>query len=210
MTPTQKIKATILIQAENDRDRANFEDSELTAENVDTLYQDFVASGGHWDYVSDMRCGEVPTPGIGTPYSRHYECEAVAYKMFDGTWVGWTYWHGGGKHGDPGSIPWMEDAYFLDCEEQELRTTHRIFKKSDASSPPTRKTNWVTGCPNEVGYYFFEWKDPRGGLHVAVGEMTDYSDHRVLWLGDMTSNVMQYLDSVTRYCRIHFETPPAP
>jgi hypothetical protein len=31
--------------------------------------------------------------------------------MLDGSWVGWTYWYGGGKHGEPGSIKWVEDAY---------------------------------------------------------------------------------------------------
>ncbi len=33
--------------------------------------------------------------------------------MLDGSWVGWTFWYGGGKHGEPGNVPWMEDAYDL-------------------------------------------------------------------------------------------------
>lgn len=24
----------------------------------------------------------------------------------DGTWVGWTYWYGGGKYAEPSAIPW--------------------------------------------------------------------------------------------------------
>jgi hypothetical protein len=44
-----------------------------------------------YDYVTD----------IPAPSSRHYEAKSVAKQMSDGTWVGWTFWYGGGKHGEP-------------------------------------------------------------------------------------------------------------
>ena len=58
---------------------------------------------------------------------QHYESDAVAKNLPDGTWVGWTYYHGGGKHSDPGSIPWMEDAYNVTSHE-ETRVV-RVFSK---------------------------------------------------------------------------------
>jgi len=62
-------------------------------------------------------------------HSRHYESEEVAAKMSDGTWVGWTYWHGGGKHGEPAAIDWIGDAYYLSCEEKEVLTIQRTWTK---------------------------------------------------------------------------------
>lgn len=44
-------------------------------------------------------------------WSRHYESKEVAAEMHDGSWVGWTYWYGGGKHADPETISWIPDAY---------------------------------------------------------------------------------------------------
>ena len=37
-------------------------------------------------------------------------------EMLDGSWVGWTYFFGGGKHGEPSEMPWMEDAYDVATE----------------------------------------------------------------------------------------------
>ena len=62
------------------------------------------------DAKSELRSGTHRT-GLACEWSRHYESDAVAAQMLDGSWVGWTYWHGGGKHGEPRSIPWIEQAY---------------------------------------------------------------------------------------------------
>ncbi len=43
--------------------------------------------------------------------------------------MGWTYWSGGGKFGNPEDIPWIEDAYLLDIEEEQKMVTVRKFKK---------------------------------------------------------------------------------
>lgn len=59
--------------------------------------------------------------------SRHYECEEVGAEL-SGVWVGWTYWHGGGKHGEPRAIPWIEHAYLLDVTEEEKVVTVRTFR----------------------------------------------------------------------------------
>ena len=67
--------------------------------------------------------------GLDCEFSRYYDSEAVAAQMSDGTWVGWTYWTGGGKHGEPSSVPWIEDAYYVDCAEEEKMVVVRTFTK---------------------------------------------------------------------------------
>lgn len=62
---------------------------------------------------------------------RHYEAYSVAASMPDGSWVGWLYWHGGGKHGEPGGIDWVEDAYQLNVSEEERVVVVRTFTKLD-------------------------------------------------------------------------------
>jgi hypothetical protein len=64
-------------------------------------------------------------------FSRHYECVEVAAEMLDGSWVGWTFWYGGGKHGNPEEIPWIEDAYDLNVSEEEKVVIVRTFTKSE-------------------------------------------------------------------------------
>ncbi len=81
------------------------------------------------DVMSEVRSGQHDT-GLDCAWSRHYESKAVAAQMLDGSWVGWTYWYGGGKHGEPGSIPWVEDAY--DVDVTEVVEVVKKFAKKDA------------------------------------------------------------------------------
>lgn len=123
MTPEQKIKYLVLAKT------AEWDGKELpqfAADKIDSLYDDLVESDGHWDGVSDVRSGEIETQ-LPCPYSRHYESKAVAAKMPDGTWVGWTYYYGGGKHGAPEEVDWMNAAYDLTCAEEEKVVTVRTF-----------------------------------------------------------------------------------
>lgn len=102
---------------------------EITPENIDDIiindkYEDLIADG-----LSEVREGDYKT-GLPCEWSRHYESESVA-SCIDGRWVGWTYWYGGGKHGQPESVPWIDDAYELDCVEQEVLTIKRTFTKKE-------------------------------------------------------------------------------
>lgn len=82
------------------------------------------------DAKEDFRSSGQSTQ-IPCEWSRHYESDSVARKIDDGTWVGWTYWHGGGKHGEPGAIDWISEAYDLDVvEEEKLVTVYTFAKKS--------------------------------------------------------------------------------
>jgi hypothetical protein len=124
MTPENMIKKEILIQAIACE---NFKCAEeINKDNIEDLYLEFTKSDLHWDYVSEFRSGFVETE-MHSPYSRNYESKAVARQMSDGSWVGWTYWYGGGKHSEPEAINWMSDAYFLDCKEEEKTIIVQTF-----------------------------------------------------------------------------------
>jgi hypothetical protein len=130
-TPEQKIKQLILMRAV-DWDQVHLAEP-ITAENVDSLYN--ANNPESWelnDAKNEVRCGEVETE-IEAEYSRHYESKSVAAMAADGSWVGWTYWYGGGKHGEPEAIDWMDEAYDLECKEEEKMVVVRTFTKPEAA-----------------------------------------------------------------------------
>lgn len=131
MTAQQKIKQLAMIRA---AEWAEVELPPLTAENIDDEY-DAANEGELGDYLQDacneIRAGQVKT-GLPCEWSRHYESESVAAKLPDGSWVGWTYWYGGGKHGEPEAIDWIDGAYDLTCTEEEKMVTVCTFAKLEA------------------------------------------------------------------------------
>lgn len=102
-----------------------------TEEQIDEEYSLFNDTEAGSDYCreieQDYRYGEVET-GLPVEWSRHYESKAVATQTAEGDWIGWTFWHGGGKHGEPESIDWVEDSYNLKCTEEEKIITVRNFE----------------------------------------------------------------------------------
>jgi hypothetical protein len=127
MTPEQMLKHAMLLTLLDGVRPA----TPITADNVDKFFDDENIEDDIQDAKSEMRGGEVET-GLPCPWSRHYESKSVAAKMPDGSWVGWTYWYGGGKHGEPEAIDWMDEAYFLDCAEEEKVVTVRTFTRKEA------------------------------------------------------------------------------
>jgi len=126
MTPEQKIKWAILLKALAWGGAPVPE--RVTTEDIDKLYSDLVAQDGHWDAKNEIRSG-VRETGLPCDWSPHYESKSVAAPMPDGSWVGWTYWYGGGKHGEPEAVDWMEDAYELDySEEKKVVVVHSFTK----------------------------------------------------------------------------------
>lgn len=130
MTPTQLIKKDVIEQMIAEENYTH--DGEITLENVDSIFEDLDDRGIAQDFLYEYRQGQVET-GLSADYSRNYESEAVAAKMSNGVWVGWTYWTGGGKHGQPESIDWMSDAYFVDCKEEEKMVIVQTFTKPEPS-----------------------------------------------------------------------------
>jgi len=137
MTPQDYIKQEILLKCASwnvfddpkytpvtEQDIKNF-----TAEQINDLYNKVVENDDHWDAESETRCGYDEETDIPSDYSRHYESKSVAMQCHDGKWVGWTYWNGGGKHGEPSAVEWIEYAYFVSCEEEEKLVIIRTFSK---------------------------------------------------------------------------------
>lgn len=66
-------------------------------------------------------------------YSRHYEVDYVVRKI-DDKWIGWHYYSGGGKHGEPEAFDWINDAKFVEVEsEKEVVQVVRTFKREDVT-----------------------------------------------------------------------------
>ncbi len=127
MTPEQKLKWAVLAKVASWGDKAA---PAYPCDNIDELYEKLVEEDGHWDAENELRCDGVETE-LKCEHSRHYESKAVAKKFPDGTWVGWTYWYGGGKHGEPAAIDWMEDAYDVKCVEEQKMVTVRTFSVNE-------------------------------------------------------------------------------
>jgi hypothetical protein len=126
MTPTQKIKWLVLSALRRwDKE----EPLPYPCANVDELYAAADQRDNLTDALAVVRCSGEET-GIECEWSRHYERAARAARLPDGTWVGWTYWYGGGEHGEPESVPWVEDAYDVTARE-ETRVV-RVFAKAGA------------------------------------------------------------------------------
>ena len=128
MTPEQKVKALILIRG---REWVHDEIEGITKDSVDELWTHWNGIGDLQDAAEEVREGEIET-GLDCESNRNYESKAVAVQLPDGSWVGWTYWYGGGKHGYPGEIEWMPDAYDLTCTEEQKLVTVQTFAKVSA------------------------------------------------------------------------------
>lgn len=117
MTPQQKLKREIILKCRSWKGDPLNEFVEITEANVDDLYNSARSDfpGYFQDAQEEIRSGGFEETGFPTESTRHYESTAVARKCCDGSWVGWTYWHGGGKHGNPEEIDWIPDAYDVVC-----------------------------------------------------------------------------------------------
>ena len=127
LTPTQLIKKAI-VQRINEQNYGDFRQPVETGEQIDAAYDLAVKKHIHWDFNEEIRSSGIDTPEIPSKWSRHCEYDSVA-QLFDNQWVGWQFEHGGGKHHEVDPYGWMEDAYFLDCEEKQVTITQRTFTK---------------------------------------------------------------------------------
>lgn len=130
MTPQQKLKWAVLANVAVCKKRPV---PEYPCANVDELYGALVEADEHWDGESEVRSGWVETD-LACEWSRNYESKAVALQLPDGSWVGWTYWYGGSKHGEPEAIGWMEEAYELNCREETKTIIARTFSKPEPAN----------------------------------------------------------------------------
>ena len=108
---------------------------ELTLENASDLYNYSEEYFGEdvediiQEVTYDYRHNGIGCNLLPKHYSRHYEVDFVVSEI-EGKWVGWHYWYGGGKHGEPEQIDWIGDAEFVDIESQkEVVVVERVFKR---------------------------------------------------------------------------------
>lgn len=120
MTPQDKITLEIIYRASEflGEDAPDLKEGQSFAEFYDQLLDE------GWEDILQEARNEIRECGVETgidrgEWSRHYESEEVAMKVRDGSWVGWTYWHGGGKYGEPEAIDWISGAYDVKCVEEE-------------------------------------------------------------------------------------------
>ena len=126
LTPEQELKLAILLEA-IDYNVPNSATLDSSAEEIESIFNSF-EGGELQDAINEFRCSGEDT-NIQSPYSRHYESKAVALEMPTGVWVGWTYWYGGGKYGEPEGIDWIDSAYFVSVLEEEKMVTIRTFSQ---------------------------------------------------------------------------------
>jgi hypothetical protein len=126
MKPEYKLKYAILnLQAEWGGESLP---TQLSEEDIEDLW---VEADCLQDAKSEIRCSGISTR-LPCDYSRHYESEAVAVQCPNGDWVGFTYWFGGGKYGEPDAIDWIQHAYDVDCvSEEKLVVVHTFSKKGE-------------------------------------------------------------------------------
>lgn len=118
MTAQQKLRQLIIFNITH----------EIAEEhNLDELYEN-LDSSDEWDARSELRDSYDFETGIPCAGSRHYECKSVATEMLDGSYVGYNYWYGGGHHGQPENVEWIEDAYDLKVIEQEKLVVVRTWE----------------------------------------------------------------------------------
>lgn len=139
MTPKQKIKGALIRKAQSNGDVSstalNGFTVEKLAEQIDHLYDTLLVQQDlQYDLENEFRSGQQDTDIEPThPFERgltYYEKKSVAAQMPDGSWVGWIYWYGGGKHSEPEAIDWMSDAYFVNVEEKPVQVIQRTFSRA--------------------------------------------------------------------------------
>ena len=127
MNAEQKLKHLILNRLADLRSLTFRTD--LTVENIDAEFQHVrETDDGLQDAENEVRGGTVKT-GIICRTSRHFDCYAVGAKAPDGSWIGWIYWYGGGKHAEPESVDWIDEAYDLSVTERVRTVTVQTFAK---------------------------------------------------------------------------------
>lgn len=129
MTPEQKLKYLIIKYACED---AKIDPPPYPCDNIDTLWEDEEELGISCDklYEATNECRDlgIATQDVPCQCSRHYESEAHVAEMPDGSWVGWTYWYGGGKHGCPEEIDWIGGAFDVKCVGEEIVLVKKFAK----------------------------------------------------------------------------------
>ncbi|VXA55360.1 hypothetical protein ACI8B_210151 [Acinetobacter proteolyticus] len=104
----------------------------ITAENIDSLYNEFEWEDAIQDGRNETRSCGTKTNLKPDVFSRNYEVDNVAM-LINGQWVSWDYIYGGGKHSDPDNdYDWIQYAKLVNCTEEQVTVTKYTFSEVEA------------------------------------------------------------------------------
>lgn len=135
MKPQNKLRREIMLYAATDANYLPYKDvSNYTTDiDVENTWMHFIEehhSYGPQDVINDFRYQGEDSNCNSKEWSRHYDHKERAVQCCDGSWVGYTFWSGGGKHGTPEEIDYISDAYDI-VVEKEYKIIKREFKRVD-------------------------------------------------------------------------------
>lgn len=137
LLPIHALKAAIIQHALDMLESAPHNFTDATADDVDELWD--VMRADYPDTMQDaqneMRCMGRKT-GLATPTARHLEVDAVAVLTPFNQWVGFNYWHGGGKHSGAEEIEWMKDSYWVQAETDQVLRLDLKFSSPEGMPEP--------------------------------------------------------------------------
>lgn len=71
------------------------------------------------DAINEVRWHGDEVVGINTRFhyswGRHYDVEVRVISLNEGTGLAYNFVSGGGKHGEPESYPWWQEAWYVKC-----------------------------------------------------------------------------------------------
>ncbi|WPX89219.1 hypothetical protein [Pseudomonas asiatica] len=93
----------------------------------------------HDDAINEVRYEAVPVSGIAEwchySWGRNYEIDVKAFILPDGRALAFCEMSGGGKHGDPGAYPWVQEAKFIKVTGVQERVI-KTYKFEDIPGAP--------------------------------------------------------------------------
>lgn len=132
LTASEKLKQLIIARA--------FESARvdypvpMTSEQIAAIWNEEVVWDGWGDgdfdhgYIDDAEGDmrgkgeliEIERGAYAENKSRYYECDTVALRALDGSYVAYPYYHSEAKHSEPSAMEWIEVAFDVDFEEEMI------------------------------------------------------------------------------------------